>query len=190
MKIANFAILLLPTVTVAESIAPYPISTRIQDIISAVGPSWNTAGSYKAVLVREGEYAALYIFRGPYDQAPLLYAPEITLTGAYWGTVPWLEFDEGGTLLLHSENRAFGRNKWETTLSIDERNGRFMVSSFNLNSYDSLNPDTYTDCSIDMNAQRLSINGHKIEPFPFPLEVTVQEWNGSFEGACYSHIQP
>jgi len=87
----------------------------LQNVISAVGPSWNATANYKAVLVREDEYAALYIYRGPYEDAPVAYAPHAAITGDYWGTIPWLEFDEAGTLLFHSENRAFGRNKWEAT---------------------------------------------------------------------------
>lgn len=189
MKLVFSALFLLPTVLVAESLAPYPVTTRIQDIISAVGPSWHTAGSYKAVLVREDEAAALYIFRGPYDQTPLVYVPHAAITGDYWATVPWLEFDEGGTLLLHSENRGHGRNKWETTLSIVEKNGRFIVSAFNLSAYDSLDPDNYTDCTIDLIAQKISVNGREITPFPLPAEVAIQNWSGAFEGACASQSE-
>ncbi len=179
-----FILLLLPSTLMAESIAPYPISIRIRDIISAVGPSWNTAGSYKAVLLREDEHAALYIFRGPYDQAPLVYAPQLATTGTYWGTVPWLEFDDAGTLLLHSENRAHGRNKWEAMLSINEQNGSFFVSAFNVSGYDSLDPDSFTDCAIDMTAQTLIVNGHEVTPFPLPTEVEVENWNSGYAGLC------
>ncbi|NOR63821.1 MAG: hypothetical protein GQ535_15195 [Rhodobacteraceae bacterium] len=190
MKLMSFLFILMPTILMAGTNSPHPTNTPIQDIISAVGPSWNTAGSYKAVLLREGEYAALYIFRGPYDQTPLVYLPYAAITGDYWSTIPWLEFDEGGTLLLHSENRGHGRNKWENTLSIIERNGTFIVSAFNLSAYDSLDPDNYTDCTIDMLAQKLSVNGREITPFSLPAEVAAQNWSSAFEGACYTNAEP
>lgn len=176
---------LLPVSGIAESVAPYPISTRIRDVISAVGVNWNSSGSFKAVLIREGEYAALYIFRGPYDQAPLVYAPQAAITGSTWASIPWLEFDESGTLLLRSENRAFGRNKWDATLSIIEQNGKFIVSAFNLNAYDSIEPNNYTDCTIDMLSHKLMVNEIEITPFPLPAEVQLKDWSEDFEGVCY-----
>ncbi len=180
----------LPASGIAESVAPYSIDTRIRNIISAVGVNWNSSSSFKAVLIREDEYAALYIFRGPFDQAPLAYAPQAAITGDTWASVPWLEFDEDGTLHLHSENRAFGRNKWEATLSIIERNGKFIVSAFSLNAYDSLNPDRYTDCNIDMLTRTLIVNDSTITPYPLPAEVTIQNWNEEFEGECYVSNEP
>ena len=176
---------LLPTVGMADSVAPWPVNTRIQNIISAVGPNWNGSGNYKAVLIREGEFAALYIFQGPYDQRPLAYAPRAAITGEYWGAVPWLEFDESGALLLHSENHAFGRNKWESTLTIVERKDRFIVSAFSRSSYDSLNPDDYTDCEIDLLEQVLTVNGVVITPYPLPAQVEVKTWSDVMEDACY-----
>ncbi len=170
---------LLPAMGMAQPAAPV-------NVISAVGPSWNTAGNYKAVLMREGEYAALYIFRGPYDEAPLVYAPHAAITGPYWGMVPWLEFDEGGTLILHSENRAFGRNKWEATLSIVERNGSFIVSAYGLSAYDSLDQDNFTDCNIDMLAQKVVLNASEITPYPLPSEVLIEDWSETMESVCYA----
>lgn len=182
MKYFCFLLALLPATGFAEPVTPI----SIHNIISAVGPSWNTAGSYKAVLLREGEYAALYIFRGPYDEDPLIYAPHAAITGPYWGMVPWLEFDEGGTLFLHSENRAFGRNKWEATLSIIERNGAFIVSAYSLSAYDSLDPDNFTDCTIDMLAQKLVLNTSEITPYPLPSEVLIKDWSEAIESVCYA----
>lgn len=182
MKHILFLLALLPASANAEPVAPI----SIHNVISAVGPGWNTAVSYKAVLVREGEYVALYIFRGPYDQEPLVYAPQAAITGPNWGMVPWLEFDEGGTLILHSENRAFGRNKWEATLSIIERNGEFIVSAFSVIAYDSLEPDDHTDCTIDMMAQRMTVNDRLITPFPLPAAVAARNWAATYEDTCYA----
>ncbi len=177
---------LLPAAGMAESVPPWPVDTRIQNIISAVGPNWNGSANYKAVLIREGEFAALYIFRGPYDQRPLAYAPRVAITGEYWGAVPWLEFDEGGALLLYSEKRAYGRNKWDSLLTIIERDDRFIVSAFSRSSYDSLNPDDYTDCTIDLLGQVLTVNGTVITPYPLPAEVEVRTWSEDLEDACYT----
>lgn len=185
MKFGVILLALLATPPMAEPNTPPSNSILIRNVISAVGPSWNTAGNYKAVLMREGEYAALYIFRGPYDEAPMVYAPHAAVTGDYWATIPWLEFDEGGTLLLHSENRAYGRNKWESTLSIVERNNKFIVSSYNLSAYNSLNPDNFTDCTINMLTRKLIVNEIEITPFPLPAEVQLKDWSEGLEGVCY-----
>ncbi|MBL1437973.1 MAG: hypothetical protein COB08_017460 [Rhodobacteraceae bacterium] len=184
MKRIAVLLVLLPASGLAESIAPRPMNTHIQNIISAVGPNWNSSGNFKALLIREGEFAALYIFRGPYDLAPLVYAPQAAITGEYWASIPWLEFDEGSALLLHSENRSHGRNKWENTLTIIERNNRFIVSAFTLSSYDSLNPDNYTDCTIDMLAQTMSVNNKPITPFPLPAEIEIKDWSEEIEAVC------
>ncbi len=176
---------LLPAMGLAESVAPWPVDTRIRNIISAVGPNWNGSANFKAVLIREGEFAALYIFRGPYDQRPLVYAPQAAITGDYWATIPWLAFDESGALLLHSENRAIGRNKWDSTLTIIERNDRFIVSAFSRSSYDSLNPENYTDCSIDLLNRVLTVNEAVITPYPLPAEIRVKDWSEDMEEACY-----
>ena len=186
MKILPSLVALLPATGMAESVVPWPTETRIQNIISAVGPGWNANARFKAVLIREYEFAALYIFRGPYDPQPLAYAPRVAITGERWGAVPWLEFNEGGALLLHSENRAFGRNKWDNTLTIIERDGRFIVSKFSSSSYDSLNPDDYTDCEIDMLGQTMTVNGQPITPFPLPAAVYVRDWSEDVENLCYT----
>lgn len=189
MKRIALILTLLATSSLAESVAPWPISTRIQNIISAVGPNWNSSGNFKALLVRERELAALYIFRGPYDQAPLVYAPQAAITGDYWASVPWLEFDESGALLLHSENRSHGQHKWESTLTIIERNNRFIVSGFTLSSYDSLNPDNYTDCTVDMLGQTMSINNTSITPFPLPVEIEIKDWSEETAAPCYAETE-
>lgn len=185
MKPMLMLLTLLPAAGMAESVAPWSVNTRIENIISAVGPNWNGNASYKAVLIREGEFAALYIFRGPYDERPLAYAPQAAITGEYWASIPWLEFDESGALLLRSENRAFGRNKWESLLTIIERHDRFIVSAFSRSSYDSLNPDDYTDCEIDMLGQTLTINGEAITPYPLPAQINAKLWSEAFEDVCY-----
>ena len=94
-------------------------------------------------------------------------------------------FDEGGTLLLYGENRAFGRNKWDNLLTIIERDDRFIVSAFSRSSYDSLNPDDYTDCTIDLLKQVLTVNGAVITPYPLPAQVEVRTWSEDLEDACY-----
>jgi len=185
-----FALLaLLPTAGMAESVAPWSVETRIQDIISAVGPNWNVNATFKAVLLRERDFAALYIYRGPFDLRPLAYAPHAAITGERWGAVPWLEFNEGGALLLHSENRAFGRNKWDSTLTIIERDGRFIVSAFSRSSYDSLNPDDYTDCEIDMLGQTMTVNGKSVTPFPLPAVLHIRYWSEDIEDVCYREAE-
>ena len=189
MKYILIILSLLPFAAHAESIAPWPMSARIQNIISAVGMNWNSSGNFKAVLVRQNEYAALYIYRGPFDQTPLVYAPHAAITGDYWASIPWLEFDEGGALLLHSENRSHGRNKWESTLTIIEQNNRFIVSAYTYSSYDSLNPDDQTDCNIDLLTQTMTVNNKPVEPFPLPLEVEIEDWTETLSGSCYEARQ-
>jgi hypothetical protein len=181
MKHILLGLALLPQPSLAAQLAPVSLG----NIISAVGPNWNANAHYKAVLMREGEYAALYLFRGPFDQAPLAYAPYAAITGERWGAVPWLAFDESGALRLYSENRVFGRNKWENTLTIIERNGRFMVSAFTSSSYDSLNPDEYTDCEIDLLARVLIVNGTPITPYPLATDVPVEAWSEDLENVCF-----
>ncbi len=185
MKFAPLLFALLPMAAQAQPAAPFPANVQVSDVISAVGPGWNAPAFYKAILLRDEDYAALLIFRAPFDQPPALYAPKLAATGNYWGTVPWLEFDDNGALLLRSENRGTGRNKWEQTLTIIERDGRFIVSAFNLSAYDSIAPDNSTDCRIDMLAGTMQVNDQPITPFPLPPLVLVKDWNEDLEYVCY-----
>ncbi len=185
MKILTLFLVTLPLAALAEAPAPYPETIDPADIISAVGPSWNAGGRYKAVLLRQGEYAALAIFSGPFDKTPAAYAPEIALTGTSWGNVPWLEFNESGALLLYNQNVAYGNNKWQQVLTIIERNGRYIVSRFSLNAYDTRDENNNTECELDIIAGTMVVNGGPVTATSLRREIGIADWSEQMEETCY-----
>ncbi|MCF6272507.1 MAG: hypothetical protein L3J37_04835 [Rhodobacteraceae bacterium] len=184
MRLATLLFALFPMVAQGQSDTP-PVNTRISDVVSAVGPGWNASAFYKAILLRERDFVSLLIFQDPFDDIPEVYAPEIAFTGILRGMVPWLEFAEDGALLLRSENRAIGRNKWERTLTIIERDNRFIISAFSLSSYDFLDLRKYTNCTIDMLAGTMQVNEKPVSPFPLPNEILLVDWSEAHENLCY-----
>lgn len=63
-------------------------------------------------------------------------ARNIVWAGAMAGQVPWLEIADSGSLLVHAEQISIGRNPWEETLTLAEREGQIRVAGYTLNQWD------------------------------------------------------
>lgn len=182
MKYISLILVLLPAVAQA---GPLPHSIHLDDVISAVGPNWNSSASFKAVLVREFDDASLYLFHDPFDQTPAAIAPAIAFTGGMWGQIPWLEFDDSGALLVFSENMSVGRNRWQEMVVIERRAQGFFITEYGYNAYDTLNLDNSLDCAIDYENATVTLNGTLLHIDERMTLVPLKNWGPELHAACF-----
>jgi len=106
---------------------------------------------YRAVLVETEAGGDLYIFTDAGDGwVEAVHAKDIVWRGAMYGQEPWLEASEHGSLKLHSENSAIGRDRWEQILTIAYRGGAFVVAGYTFSYYDTLDPDAAGQCDVNL----------------------------------------
>ena len=182
MKIAAVFVVLLPCVGLAD---PLPSAVNMADIIAAVAPNWNSAGAFKAVLVRDPDDASLYLFDDPFDEIPAAVLPQIVFSGSMWGQIPWLEFDEGGALLVNSENMSVGRNRWQQTITIKRQNSGYFVTGYSYSAYDALDLDYSLDCTIDFETGSANRDGEILIMHENIPPVPVESWGGSYFRGCF-----
>jgi hypothetical protein len=65
------------------------------------------------------------------------------------GTIPSLQVNPQGSLVVSSENIGIGRNKWEQKLTIVYRNNEFIVAGLTYSSRDTLDPKAGGNCDVN-----------------------------------------
>jgi hypothetical protein len=130
------------------------LTVDVADVLSAVS-GYQDGDYYRAVLVRGEEDADLYVFsRDGWDLTLEAHAPGIAVTGI-GGTDASLTSTETGALKVNSENIGIGRHRWQQTLTIVKRDGRFVVAGYTYSYYDTLavdaNGEVLTgDCDVNL----------------------------------------
>ncbi|MEM1046977.1 MAG: hypothetical protein AAGL24_12520 [Pseudomonadota bacterium] len=158
-------------------------------IFTVVTGDWNQDGTADAAMLRL-----------PDDDAPdhtlVLYLADrvtrrlrltATADNFVWGwpdtagQSPRLEAMANGSLAVHSQNEAIGRNRWAQKLTVAYRNGTFVVAGFTYAAYDTLsqNPDEDAlECDLNILTGEGLLDG---EPLRFsttwiPLDAWTQEF--------------
>ncbi|MBN9670911.1 hypothetical protein [Roseibium aggregatum] len=130
---------------------------------------------YRAVLADGEDGGDLYIFTDAgngWQQA--VYARGLVWRGAMYGTEPWMEATEHGSLKIHSENSAIGRNRWEQVLTIAYRKNQFLVAGYTYSYYDTLDPNGAGQCDVNLLTGKGNLNG---KTFKTSLpSLPVAEW--------------
>ncbi len=121
-------------------------------VLSVVTADWTDDGGMdRAVLYDDGtDDAALAIYvgaNGGFER--LAFDPDIAWFGAMWGTMPWLEVSDAGSLLIKSGNEAIGRNRWSQTLTVAFRGGAFVVAGYTSTWYDTLDMENNGTCDVN-----------------------------------------
>jgi len=130
---------------------------------------------FRAVLAETEDGGDLYIFTdsgGGWLQT--VYAKDIVWRGGMYGQEPWLEATEHGSLKIHSENTAVGRNRWEQVLTIAYRNNQFLVAGYTFSYYDTLDPDGAGQCDVNLLTGKGILNGNTFKT-SLPA-LPVGEW--------------
>ncbi|WP_022951955.1 hypothetical protein [Leucothrix mucor] len=127
-------------------------------VVSAATGDWNKDGMMdRAFLVapagNDDSDVALHIYLGE-QGSPLpkleIVKPNLVWSGAMWGTTPSLTIGKSGSLEVHSQNEAIGRNRWSQKLTLAYRKGAFVVAGYTYNSYDTLDLSAGLSCDVNL----------------------------------------
>ncbi len=184
MKVISLCVALVPVSAYADSIAPYLYSTVFSNIISVITPNFDSSAGFKAVLFKQGEVVSLYIYEAPFARRPTAYAPRVTYSGGQLGSIPWLAFADNGALFVYNENRAAGRIRWTSKLTIQRLNGDYVVTAFDYGAYDTLDLEYNHSCNFDFASGEASINALPIETPNIVAPVPIIEWHENIVADC------
>lgn len=137
------ALTLMAGAALAETGLDADEASVLPRVLSAVAVEISAAhnGPERAILLSSADpdAADLAIFSGPLDGSapePVAVVRGLVWAGRLGGQVPWLKEAENGSLLVHSEQTGIGRNPWEQTLTLAERDGEIRVAGYTLNQWD------------------------------------------------------
>jgi len=125
-------------------------------VVSATSGSWTPDGSVgRAVLIDDPDNSSvdLAIYSGgagsPTAMKLAAFAHDIASSGNMAGNTAELRQTPKGALQVYSENTAVGRDKWERTMTLAFRKGRFVVAGVTMTSYDDLKPNSGVSCDLN-----------------------------------------
>ncbi|WP_250955741.1 hypothetical protein [Rhizobium sp. CG5] len=155
MFVAGVLVGLLPATGVFAD--PFPAGR----ILSGASGDWNKDGtSDLAILVapdNDDDGIGIYLYLTESDrplQKLVASAPDkiwgnTKLDGLY-GQDPEITALANGSIAVMSQNSGIGRNRWEQTLTLAYREGRFIVAGYTYSSYDTLDPDAGQSCDYNV----------------------------------------
>ena len=134
-----------------------PSAVPPSKVVSAASGAWTDDGSIgRAVLIDDDDNASvdLAIYTGNSvnpDQGLKLaaFAHDIASSGNMAGNTAELRQSQKGSLQIYSENMAVGRDKWERTMTLAFRGGRFVVAGLTMSAFDDLNPNSAVSCDLN-----------------------------------------
>ncbi|MEP4477047.1 MAG: hypothetical protein ABJ024_18465 [Lentilitoribacter sp.] len=163
------------------------------EVFSVTTTDWNSDNVADPVMIlniNEGEqFDVLFFLSDEYGRLALKHhVPDMVWgSSAMFGQEPWVSKTQNGSIIVGSQNSAIGRNRWEQKLTIAYRNDKLVVAGFTYSYYDTLDPDAYGGCDLNL----LNGKGFKNEkPVRFDINVmTVAEYalgNQNLPEFCYS----
>lgn len=159
--------------TAALALAASPVTASEIDpasIIRAATGDWNGDGeSDLALLVappEPGDDIGMYLYLQDKEHALLKLVT--TAPGKVWGNGrldgmygqdPSIEALPGGSIAVHSQNSAIGRNRWEQTLTIAYRNDQFVVAGYTHDYYDTIDLNDGGKCDYNVLTGKVTRDG-------------------------------
>lgn len=191
------AILLLSTLLISFSAAAEQHQApafRADQIFSVATTDWNKDGVQDPVMIlnlNDGEqFDGLFYISDEYGRLTLRHhiADIVWGSSVMFGQEPSVTTASNGSFILTSQNSAIGRNRWEQKLTIAYRNEKLVVAGFTYSYYDTLDPDAYGGCDLNL----LNGKGFKDEkPVRFDVNVmTIAEYVSGGQNLpefCYSN---
>lgn len=86
-----------------------------------------------------------------------IYATEIA------GNETVLSVNGAGSLEINQQNSALGRDRWERTITVAYRNGKYVLAGFTFSYRDTLNPASTGHCDYNLMSGRGLFNGKKVQ---------------------------
>lgn len=158
------------------------------DILDAATGDWNKDGredlALLAVTPGDDMQVGLYVYlREEMTNGSLLTlvlaVPDKIWGGrggdtAAFGQEPSIKALANGSIAVTTQNSAIGRSRWEHTISLAHRDGRFVVAGLTFNSYDTLQEEEPLSCDLNLLTGRGVVNERKISFAPIALQL--QDW--------------
>lgn len=146
--------LLAPANIVASS-AQTAAKISIDQIFSVTTGDWNKDGTQDVVIMIETEdqeFDVLFYLTDEYHRLKLHDHVKAMVWGATtaFGREPWVSTRENGSILIGSQNSAFGRNRWEEQLTVVYRDNQFIVAGYSYSYYDTLDLDANGECDLNL----------------------------------------
>ena len=176
---------LLPTI-IASILLTLPFTqvyadkmVSVKKVIAVLTADLNKDGGFDRVVLTHpsnNEDATLYIYLSNNNKMTLaIKKKNIAWVGGLWGTLPSLHVNKSDSLIIHSENSAIGRNRWEKKLTISYRKKKLIVSGYTYSSYDTLKRNSHFECDVNL----LTGKGYKNEKaFKItPQRILLKNWN-------------
>lgn len=159
---------------------------HIWDVVNA---DWNEDGRVdKALLVinpDDSSQVDLYVYLSGENGLLLdTYVPAVVWQGEMFGTQPDLDVNARGSLLIHSQNEAIGRNRWHETITVAYREGDFVVAGYTYTSRDTLDLDANFSCDVNLLTGQGVLNGERFVLEPDRVSFAELEDRAYF--ACFS----
>lgn len=133
----------------AEDQKPVPIGS----VIDVLNIDLNDDGWMDRVILYDlEEEAGVSFYLRETDNNTLLHTA--TLADTVWsgemaGTMPSLDQNSAGSVLVKAENSAIGRNRWEQIITIAYRDNALRVAGFTYTWYDTLDLAEYGQCDVN-----------------------------------------
>ena len=170
-----------------------PPSFPVNQVFSVATTDWNNDGIEDPVMIlniNDGEqFDGVFYLSDEYGRLALLhYIPDMVWgSSAMFGQEPSVTKTQYGSIIIGSQNSAIGRDRWEQKLTIAYRNNQLIVAGFTYSFYDTLDPENYGGCDLNL----LTGKGFKNEkPVKFNASaMSVTEFISSgqdFSQYCYS----
>lgn len=176
------AIFMALAVLVTQAARADDLVFRPADILDAATGDFNRDGVDDLALLAadpdSSRDAGVYVYfrdpdRGILDLA--LAVPDRIWGGRdFYGQEPSISARANGSLAITTQNFAIGRNRWEHTLAVAYRDGRFVVAGLTFHSFDALQEDDELTCDLNLLTGKGIVNGRDVS-FQ-PLDLTLVDW--------------
>lgn len=159
-----------------------------QDVLDAAVGDWNKDGredlALLAVTPGDDMQVGLYVYLREEATNGSLLTLVLAVPDKIWGgrggdtaafgQEPSIKALANGSIAITTQNSAIGRNRWEHTISLAHRDGRFLVAGLTFNSYDTLQEEEPLSCDLNLLTGRGVVNERKISFAPIALQL--QDW--------------
>lgn len=187
MRILALIIGFFPMMSQAHSITIAPETT-----IAQVDADLNGDGITDRALLHQDEPhtdAILVIWKGPDMDHPSVITDQIIWSGGP-GQTAELRLTEHGSLQVVSMNFAIGRNRWQQTLTIAYRDGRYMLGGYTYEWYDSLDLENSGTCDVNLfNGRGILETGQKMRKRKIRVAMRampITDWRGEDPKECFN----
>ena len=180
-KLVIFSLILMTSLSVSFA-QTWPVPA--ERVWAVLNEDWNSDGEFdKAILlITEDDPSSvdLQVYLSDEDGLTLVSdAVAIGWRGLFWGAQPILETTSSRSFQLTTENESFGRNRWNQTLTIANRDDTFLVAGYTYSARDTLDLDYSFSCDLNLLTGEGIKNG---EPFSVePQRTPLADWPSSYD---------